>query len=139
MTGGKTGKTDLTKNAVGKCTRYMNRKNKLHKKNMKKELEKYPVYLLSTSGELIKIFLNNLDNYDHSRYELHHFIQYQAYRQNPEWYMERGIEQKLILVNKICHEHIENRGIKVLTDEEFEQKYKISRWKLIFNRKHSSY
>ena len=110
------------------------------KKNMKKELEKYKnrVYKL-VNGELKLIYLASLDDYDHSVYELHHFIQYQAYERNPEWYKERGIEQKLILVTKICHEHIENRGIKILTDEEFERLYKISRWKLIFNRRYSEY
>ena len=104
---------------------------------MKKELEKFKdsVYLLNTSGNLVKIFLNSLEDYDHSRYELHHYIQYQAYRQNPEWYIERGIKQKLILVSKICHEHIENRGIKVLSDEQFFRKYKIKRSELLFSKR----
>lgn len=112
-------------------------KNKRPHKDMKKELEKYQdsVYLLNTSGKLVKIFLNSLDDYDHNRFELHHFIQYQAYIQEPEWYMKRGIDQKLILVSKVCHEHIENRGIRVLSDEEFERRYKIKRNKLLFNKR----
>lgn len=36
-------------------------------------------------------------------------------------------------------EHIENRAIRNLSDEEFEDTYGISRWELVFNRKHSKY
>ncbi|MBQ6515749.1 hypothetical protein IJI31_01060 [bacterium] len=107
------------------------------KKDMKKELERFKdsVYLLNENGELKKIYLNSLEDYDHIRYELHHFIQHQAYYKNPEWYEERGIKQKLILVTKICHEHIENRGIRILTDAEFYDRYKINRNELLFNRR----
>ena len=111
------------------------------KKNMKKELEKWKdsVYILNTSGQLIKIIINDLSEYDHNKYHLHHYIEYQAYTQNPKWYEDRKIKQKLILMSIICHEHIHNIGIKTLTDEEFEQKYKISKWKLLFNKKYSEY
>ena len=110
-------------------------------KDMAKELKKYSdsVYALRTTGELTKIRLQSLNDYDHSLYELHHYIQYQAYVKDPKWYKDRGIEQKLILMSKICHEQTELRAIKNLSDAEFENKYKISRWKLIFNRKHSEY
>ena len=107
-------------------------------KDMAAELEKFKdsVFLLNKLGGLIKIRLNSLNDYNHSEVELHHFIQYSLYTGNEEWFEKKGINQKLILVSKICHEHIENRGIKTLTDAEFERKYKISRWKLLFNRKH---
>ena len=103
---------------------------------MAEEIEKFKdsIYLLNTAGKLVKIHISSLDQYNHSECELHHFIQYQAYVQNPEWYEERGIKQKLILVSKICHEHIENRGIKVLTDEEFYNRYKIRRQELLFQK-----
>ena len=108
------------------------------KKNMKKELVKFKdsIYLLNKSGNLIKININSLDQYNHYEYELHHYIQYNTYIQNPQWYEEREIKQKLILVSKICHEHIEDRGIKILTDEEFYNKYNIERQKLIYRRKY---
>lgn len=110
-------------------------------KDMAEELKKWndSVYKLTKTGKLIKIRLASLEDYDHSQYELHHYIQYQAYVKNPGWYEERGIKQKLILMSKTCHEQVELRAIKNLTDEEFEKEYKISRWKLIFNRKHSEY
>lgn len=111
------------------------------KKDMAKEIKKWhdSIYLLNTSGQLVKTIINDLSDYDHNRYCLHHFIEYQAYIQNPKWYEERGIKQKLIFISHICHEHIHNIGIKNLTDEEFEKKYKISRWKLIFKKKFSRY
>lgn len=111
------------------------------RKDMAKELKKYAdsVYCLRKTGELTKIRLQSLNDYDHNKYELHHFIQYQAYVKNPKWYKERGVEQKLILMSKTCHEQVENRAIKNLTDAEFEKHYKISRWKLLFNRRFSEY
>ena len=110
-------------------------------KDMAKELNTYAdsVYCLRKTGELTKIRLQSLNDYDHYKYELHHFIQYQAYVKNPNWYKEHGIEQKLILMSKICHEQVENRAIKNLSDADFEKKYKISRWKLIFNKRYSEY
>lgn len=116
-------------------------KNKKKFKDMQKELEKFKdsVFLLNTSGKLVKIYLSSLSDYDHSQFELHHFIQFHSYIQNPEWYEQRGIKQKLILVSKICHEHIENRAIRNLSDEEFQRKYKISRRELLFSKKHSIY
>lgn len=135
---GETAKIVILKNVGGRCIKLSkNRPPKI----MADELEKYKdsVYCLTKSGKLQKIWLNSLNDYNHSECELHHYIQYNAYIQNPKWYKDRGIKQKLILVSKICHEHIENRGIKTITNAEFEQIYKISRYELIFNKKHSKY
>ena len=105
-------------------------------KDMVKEIKKFKdsIYLLNTSGNLIKIHIEALNQYNHSKCELHHFIPYNVYIQNPQWFEERGIKQKLILVSKVCHEHIENRGIKVLSDEEFYTRYHIKRTELLFKR-----
>ena len=106
---------------------------------MNEEIEKYPIYMLNTQGRLFQIYsIKKTNDYDHNRFALHHYRPYQAFIQNPQWYEERGIKQKLILISHICHEHIHNMGIKNLTDKEFEQKYKISKWELIYNRKHST-
>lgn len=130
---GKTERTDMVKSVGG---RFIKLNKNRPPKDMAKELEKYKdqVFCLTKSGKLQKIWLNSLNDYNHSMYELHHFIQYQAYIQNPKWYKSRGIKQKLILVSKICHEHIEDRGIKVLSDEEFYKQYKINRKELLFRR-----
>nr|DAX39355.1 MAG TPA: hypothetical protein [Caudoviricetes sp.] len=108
---------------------------------MARELKKYQdsIFYVNKLGGLVKIHLDSLEDYDHSLYNLHHYIEYQHYERNKNWYEDRGIKQKLILMSITLHEHVHNIGIKTLTDAEFEKKYKISRWKLIFNRKHSSY
>lgn len=108
---------------------------------MAKELKKWKnsVYLLNTSGQLIKIFLNDLSGYNHSKCHLHHYIEYQEYVSDPKWYEDRGIKQKLILMSIECHEQLHSYAIKNLTDEQFKDKYKISRWELKFNRKYSEY
>lgn len=115
-------------------------KKKLPKKDMKKELERYKMNVLFLdNGELKPIQINSLDDYNHYTMELHHYIPYQHYIRNSQWYEERGIQQKLILVSKVCHEHIHNQGVNILTDEEFEKQYKIPRWELIFSRRHTEY
>ena len=105
---------------------------------MVRELEKYKsdsVYLLNKLGGLIRIYINSLDDYDHSQFQLHHFIPYSSYAGNEKWYEERGIKQKLILMSIKCHEHVHDNGIVKLSDTQFEKKYKIARNKLLFNRK----
>ncbi len=102
------------------------------------EIKKYPIYLLNTQGKLIRIYwIKSKDDYDHNKHVLHHYIKYQSFVKNQKWYEEQGIQQKLIFISHICHEHIHDIGIKQLTDEEFEKKYKISKWKLIYNRKYT--
>lgn len=111
------------------------------KKDMAKELKKWKnsVYLLNKSGQLIKTVINNLSDYNHSTCHLHHYIEYQEYVLDPQWYEDRNIQQKLILMSIECHEQLHNNAIRNLTDEQFKAKYKISRWKLKFNRKYSNY
>ncbi len=88
-------------------------------------------------GQLVPVsWIKSTDDYDHSRFNLHHYIEYEAYTGNEEWYEMRGIKQKLILISIPIHEQLHFIAIKNLTDEQFKQKYKISRWKLIYNRKH---
>lgn len=143
MIGQSTAKTDSVRNVGGRFTAYMKKKNQKQLKDMAKELEKYKdsVFFLNKLGGLVKVKINSLDDYNHglNGCELHHFIPYSSYVNNIEWYEARGIKQKLILVSKVLHEHIHNQGIRQLTDTEFEKKYKISRWKLLFNRKYSNY
>ena len=108
---------------------------------MKSELEKYKdrVYILTNSGELKKVYLSSLDDYNHSKMHLHHFIPYSSYSKNSEWYKARGIEQKLILVSIPLHEQIHEQAIHNLSDEDFFKRYKTDRWELVFNKKYSNY
>jgi hypothetical protein len=104
------------------------------------EIKKYPIYVLATTGTLIRCrAIKSVLDYDHSSYHLHHYIPKGAYYRNKQWYADRGIEQELILMPISIHEQVHNQAVKNLTDTEFEQKYKISRWELVFNKKHTKY
>lgn len=105
---------------------------------MSKEIEKYSdsIYMLNKLGGLMKIRIDSLNDYNHIECELHHYIPYHIYETNKEWFEAKGIKQKLILVSKPLHERIHQEVVQ-MTDSEFERKYKISRWKLIFNKKFS--
>ena len=107
---------------------------------MNEDIKKFNIFLLTKSGRLIKIdWIKSINDYNHYQFNLHHYIPKQDYNKNIEWYKERGIEQKLILMPINIHEAIHNIGIKIFTDEEFKARFKISRWALIFCKKHSEY
>lgn len=111
---------------------------KRRKRIMNEEIELYPIFGLNVHGLLFKIHaIKSTADYNHSQYNLHHYIT--DYEKNREWYDERGIGQKLFLISIPLHEQLHNQAIRNLADEEFEEKYKISRWELIFNKKHSKY
>jgi len=105
---------------------------------MNEDLKQYPVYGLMTNGLLYKLDnVKSTSDYNHSTHHIHHFIK--DYERNKQWYDERGIKQKLFLIPIYLHEQIHNTAIKNLTDEEFQEKFKISRWDLVFNRRYSKY
>lgn len=70
---------------------------------MKDELEKYKdsVYMINKIGGLNKIELPSLDYYNHFNAELHHYIKFSDYVQDPKWYEERNIKQKTNFVTKV--------------------------------------
>lgn len=106
--------------------------------SMNDDIKKYPVYALSGQG-LIPIELMSTDYYNHQTHQLHHYIKQQEWKRNQKWFEERGIEQKLILLPCYVHEQVHNIAVKNLTDEEFKEKFKVSRWDLLFNRRYSPY
>lgn len=112
----------------------------LRKHDMNKDIQEFDIYVLTRSGKLKQIFwLKSTNDYNHYLFNLHHFIEKQHYRDNEQWYKERGIKQKLILLPVIIHEQLHGIAIKNLSDEEFKARYKISKWALLFNRKFSEY
>lgn len=105
---------------------------------MNKELEQFPVYALSIQGEIIPMpHIKSIEDYNHVSHQIHHYIPKSRYYSNPEWYKERGINQKLFLVPVWLHKIIHNDPGLNVSDEEFEKRFKISRWELVFNRKYS--
>lgn len=115
-------------------------KQKLDKKTMNEDIKKYPVYIITKAGQLKRVFyIQSTDDYNHYLYNLHHYIPKSQFVGSEKWYQDRGIEQKLILMSIQLHEQVHNQAIKNLSDEEFEKRYKISKWDLIFNKKYSKY
>jgi hypothetical protein len=114
------------------------KEKKLSKKIMNEEIKRHPVYVLNILGQLIPAaWIKSTDDYDHSQFNLHHFIEFQHYKKHSDWYEKQGIKQKLILIRIKTHEQLHFIAIKNLTDEEFEKRYRISRWDLIYSRKHT--
>lgn len=116
------------------------REFKMRKHDMNKDIQEFDIYVLTRSGKLKQIFwIKSTNDYNHHLFNLHHFIEKQHYRDNEQWYKERGIKQKLILLPVFIHEQVHGIAIKNLSDEEFKSRYKISKWDLLFNRKFSEY
>lgn len=112
----------------------------MRKNDMNKDIQEYEIYILTKSGKLKQIYwIKSTIDYNHYFFNLHHFVEKQHYNKNKKWYEERGIKQKLILLPVAIHEQLHRIAIKILSDEEFKTRYKISRWDLIFNRKFSKY
>lgn len=107
--------------------------------SMNDDIDNFGVYGLTHNGQLVRVPVFSTNDYNHSTHQLHHYIKQQEYKRNKQWFENMGIKQKLILVPIYLHEHIHNTAVKNLTDTEFEQKFKISRWDLVFNRRYSNY
>ncbi len=115
-------------------------------KEMNKEIEKYQgrIYYLeecldqygNKKPPRIKPadWIFNTSCYDHCSFELHHIIKFTHYEQNKNWYKEQGLENCLILIRKLMHQHLEN-PIHELSGEDFYKKYLIHKWELLFDRK----
>lgn len=112
----------------------------MSKISMNNDIKQFPIYQLTPYGALVPIdWIKSVEDYNHLVFHLHHYIAKDHYRKNTQWYKERGIEQKLILVTIPLHEQIHSIATRTLSDEEFKQRYKISKWDLIFNRRYSNY
>lgn len=106
---------------------------------MNDDIKEFGVFGLTHYGTLVPVPIYSTDDYNHLTHHIHHYIRQGAYAGNKDWYDKRGIKQKLILVPIYLHEQVHNTAVKNLTDTEFEQKFKISRWDLVFNRRYSKY
>lgn len=106
---------------------------------MQEDIQRYSIYGLS-DGKLIPLSIENVKQYNHFTHNLHHYIKKGEYARNKAWYDERGIKQKLILLPIWVHlaVHQSPAGAN-LSDEQFKQKVGISRWELLFNRRHTEY
>ena len=106
---------------------------------MNDDIKDFGVYGLTHNGELVPLDVHSTDDYNHLTHQLHHYIKQQEYKREKPVFERLGIKQKLILLPIYLHEQVHNTAIKNLTDQEFKQKFKISRWDLVFNRRYSKY
>ena len=110
-------------------------KIKMPLKIMDREIEQYPVYALGRRGRLVPApWLTSTRDYNHFLAHLHHFIPYNQYWKDINWFKARGIEQKLILMPIPMHEQVHNIAISNMSDKEFEEYYGIKRETLIFKK-----
>lgn len=78
--------------------------------------------------------IQSIHDYDHYSKDLHHYIKAQDYKRNREWYEFHGIREKLILLPKIIHQHLEYPDY-MLDDDAFYKKYHIKKDLLLFNKR----
>ena len=109
--------------------------------SMNEEIKKYPVYALMRNGMFYKLEnIRSTGDYNHFTHQMHHFIKRQEYDREREWFEERGIKQKLFLIPVWLHLIIHNNPAgMMLSDQEFKERFKISRWELLFNRRYTKY
>src|SRR5574344_644579 len=89
------------------------------KPTMNEDILKYPIFIFR-KGKLIETeLIKSTDDYNHYVYNLHHFIPKQQYEKDKQWYEDRGIKQKLILVPISMHEQIHNQSVHNLEDDDF--------------------
>lgn len=115
------------------------------KKIMNDEIKKYQgrIYYLNQGKDFFgnditptieeANWINSTADYDHSSFELHHMIKFTQYEQNKAQYEKLGLKNCLVLIPKVLHQHLEN-PIYELSQEDFLNKYKIEKWKLLFNK-----
>lgn len=109
-------------------------------RSMNDDIKEFDIFILTPEGKLQKIeWILTDSDYNHYAFNLHHYILKNQYWDNKQWYNERGIKQKLILLPKSIHEQVHQIAIKNLSDEQFLLSYRISRWDLLFNRKFTKY
>lgn len=115
------------------------------KKIMNDEIKKYQgrIYYLDIKKDIYGNFkkpsiesaywIQNTNCYDHCSFELHHMIKFTQFEQNKKWFHEQKLNNCLILIPKILHQHLEN-PVYELTNEQFYKKYLIQKYELLFNK-----
>lgn len=103
-------------------------------RNMDADIQAFMVFKVIGRRLLPAPEIVDVCSYDHFWYQLHHYIKAQSYKSRMQWYIDNGIEQKLILMPTIMHEHLES-PVYGLSDEDFYRRYGIKKDLLLFNKK----
>lgn len=105
-------------------------------KDMAKEIKKYRGHIyhfdIVTKQVLPAQWVENLDSYNHFECELHHYVPFTDWEHNTKNVRELVKNNRLILLPKIMHQHLENPLYK-LPDMDFERIYGIDPKTLLFD------
>lgn len=103
-------------------------------KDMNADIKAFKVYGIQYNRLIRLPEIVDIHSYNHQCFHLHHYIKAQDYKRNSKWYIDNLIEEKLILIPTVMHEHLES-PIYGLSDEVFYRKYKVSKDLLLFDKK----
>jgi len=103
-------------------------------KTIDEDIKEFGVYGVR-NGRIFRLpNIRSKADYTHGLYDLHHYIKAQDYRRNRKWYEKNEIKQKLFLIPRIMHVHLENPMYE-LPEVVFWEQYGISKKLLLFNKK----
>ncbi len=103
-------------------------------KNMNEDIKAFRVFRICNNKLIPAPDIVDIHSYDHSIFNLHHFIKAQSYKNRLQWYKDNNIEEILIEIPVLMHQHLED-PIHMLDDEEFFRRWGIRKELLLFNKK----
>lgn len=103
-------------------------------KDMNEDIKAFMVFKVVGRKLLPAPEITDIYSYDHFLCQLHHYVKAQSYKSRPQWYIDNGINQKLILMPSLMHEHLES-PVYGLDDESFLKRWGIQKDLLLFNKK----
>ena len=103
-------------------------------KSMNEDIKEFGVWELYYNRLRPRPDIQSIYDYNHYLFDLHHYIKAQEYKRNREWFEIYGIQEKLILLPKVIHQHLEYPDY-MLDEMEFFKKYHIRKDLLLFNKK----
>ena len=101
---------------------------------MNTDIKNFKVFKILNGKLVAAPEITDIHSYNHYYFHLHHFVKAQEYKRNMQWYIDNRIEEKLIQIPVLMHEHLES-PIYGLSEEAFYRKYGIRKELLLFNRK----
>lgn len=103
-------------------------------KDMNEDIKHFMVFKVCGRRLLPAPEITDIYSYDHYSYQLHHYIKAQSYKYRPKWYKDNGIQQKLILMPSLMHQHLES-PIYGLDDKSFLRRWGIRKEMLLFDKR----
>ena len=102
--------------------------------NFNADIEKYPLFFFDLFDRTLKPIpagmLQSVADYDHWQYQLHHFIEKQIRKNNPEYYARIEYLQKLIIVPA----QMNYDASSGMSEEKFFNNWGIEKYKIIFSK-----